>query len=55
MRNLSIGSILAIVALVLGVLALLDVFHPLTAVALAVICLAVVHLLPMFMGKRGRL
>jgi hypothetical protein len=54
MRQLSISGSLAIVALVLGLLAVLDVFRPVTALGLAVICLAVAHLLPN-LGRRIRL
>jgi hypothetical protein len=54
MRQLSISGSLAIVALVLGLLAVLDVFRPITALGLAVICLAVAHLLPN-LGRRIRL
>lgn len=54
MRQLSISGSLAIVALVLGLLAVLDVFRPITALGLAVICLAVAHLLPN-LGRRVRL
>jgi hypothetical protein len=54
MRQLSIGGILGIVALVLGVVAVLDVFRPITALGLAMICLAVAHLLPN-LGRRVRL
>jgi hypothetical protein len=54
MRQLSISGILAIAALVLGLLAVLDVFKPTTGLGLAVICLAVALLLPN-LGRRTRL
>ncbi len=54
MRQLSISGILAIVALVLGLLAVLDIFRATTALGVAVICLAVALLLPN-LGRRSRL
>ncbi len=53
----SIGSILALVALLLSLLALLDVVRLGAAVCLAVICLAVAMLLPSLggTGRNGRL
>ncbi len=49
----SINSILALIALLLAVFALLDVVRSGTALCLAVICLAIAHLLPVF-GNFGR-
>lgn len=51
--TMSIPGILAIVALVLAVLALLDIGRAGTALALAVICLALAILLP-HTGTIGR-
>jgi len=50
MRNIPIGAILAVIALVLALLAILDVVKAGTALGLAVICLALAVLLPTVAG-----
>ena len=50
MRNIPIGAILAVIALVLALLAILDVVKAGTALGLAVICLALAVLLPTAAG-----
>jgi len=50
MTNIPIGAILAVVALILALLAILDLVKAGTALGLAVICLALAVLLPAATG-----
>ena len=53
MRNFPIGAILAVIALVLALLAILDLVKAGTALGLAVICLALAVILPVATGVPG--
>ncbi len=50
MTNIPIGAILAVVALILALLAILDLVKAGTALGLAIICLALAVLLPAATG-----
>lgn len=50
MRNFPIGAILAVIALILALLAMLDLVKGDIALGLAIICLALAMLLPLAAG-----